>query len=379
MNGSFRRPMRWASSLATTLLLVALTAACDSAPAAKGDAPDAAVGASTLMHQGPGMETLRLPHGSPAISFAVVQRVALPGELETTGQVVFDDRRVASIISRVTGRIEKVRVSQWDYVRRGQSILTLYSPDFMTAEAEYLQAKAAQSALASGGADNAQFARSMVEAARRKLELLGIAPDQIDAIKTAAPSFVMRAPISGNVIQNQALRGAAVNAGDVLYSVGTLDDVWITADIYEDDLARVQVGQSLEAVTTAYPNEVFHGLIDRISPNIDTNTHTLQLRCAVQNPGFKLKPQMLVRVRITVPTGQVLIVPREALVFETDEYFAYVYAGHDRLERRKIAIGTWSREGYVRVVSGLISGDRVVVHEALQVDQLWHEAYGDNS
>ena len=264
----------------------------------------------------------------------------MPGDLETTGQVAFDDRRVASIISRVTGRIEEGRVSQWDYVRRGQPILTIYSPDFMTAEAEYLQAQAAGPALANGGTDSAQFAHAMVEAARRKLELLGITPDQIAAIKTAAPSFVMRAPISGNIVQNQALRGAAVNAGDVLYAVGTLDQVWITADIYEDDLARVRVGQRLEAVTTAYPDAVFHGLVDRISPNVDSNTHTVQLRCAVQNPDFKLKPQMLARVRIVVPTGQVLIVPREALVFAGDDYFAYIDAGDDRVERRKVVIGS---------------------------------------
>jgi Cu(I)/Ag(I) efflux system membrane fusion protein len=378
MNRWFHSAARSASLLAGPLLL-ALTAACDSAPAAKGDAPGAAVGPPTLMHQGPGLELLRLPIGSPAISFAVVQRVALPGDLETTGQVAFDDRRVASIISRVTGRIEEVRVSQWDYVRRGQSILTLYSPDFMTAEAEYLQAKAAEPALANGGTESVQFARAMVEAARRKLELLGITPDQIEAIKTAAPSFAMRAPISGNIVQSQTLRGAAVNAGDVLYSVGTLDDVWITADIYEDDLSRVRVGQHLDAVTTAYPDDVFHGVIDRISPNVDPNTHTMQLRCAVQNPGFKLKPQMLARVRIAVPTSQVLIVPREALVFAIDDYFAYVDAGDDRLARRKVAIGSWSRLGFARVLSGLVPGDRVVTREALQVDQLWHEAHGDNS
>ena len=152
-----------------------------------------------------------------------------------------------------------------------------YSPDFMTAEAEYLQAQASMPALASGGADNVQFARALVEAPGRKLELLGIGRDQIAMIKTAAPTFVMRAPVSGTVVQNQALRGAAVNPGDVLYSVGTLYEVWLTGDIYEDDLARVRVGEPLEAVTTAYPRDVFHGMVERISPGVDPNTHTLQI------------------------------------------------------------------------------------------------------
>jgi RND family efflux transporter MFP subunit len=161
--------------------------------------------------------------------------------------------------------------------------------------------------------------------------------------------------------------------------VGTLEDVWITGDIYEDELARVQVGQQLEAVTTAYPDEVFHGTIARISPNIDPNTHTLQIRCEVKNPGLRLKPQMLAMVKIIVRPEQALIVPLDAVVFETDSYFAYVDVGNDSLERRKVSIGSWNREGYARVISGLEPGDRVVTTEALQINELWHEAHGESS
>jgi len=249
----------------------------------------------------------------------------------------------------------------------------------MTAEAEYLQANASVSGLAGGSAGDREFARSMVQAAKKKLELLGFEPDQIELINTAVPTFVMRAPISGTIVQNQALRGSAVNPGDVLYSVGTLDDVWITADIYEDEVARVQVGQQLEAVTTAYPDEVFRGVIARISPSVDPNTHTVQIRCQVKNPLLKLKPQMLARVKIIVPSGQALIVPLDALVFASDSYFAYVDVGNDRVEQRKIVIGVWGQQGYARVISGLQPGERVVAGKALQVDELWHEAHGESS
>jgi Cu(I)/Ag(I) efflux system membrane fusion protein len=332
-----------------------------------------------LERQPQGPELLQLQPGAlPDMKLSTVRNVQLAGMLETTGQVAFDDRRVANIISRVAGRIEQVHVSQWDSVRRGQPILTLYSPDFMTAEAEYLQAKRASSAFAAGTTQT-EFARSMLEAATRKLELLGIGPDQIQTIKSAAPTFVMRAPIGGMVVQNQALRGSAVNPGDVLYSVGTLDDVWITADIFEDALARVRVGQRLEAVTTTYPREVFQGTVDRISPTIDPNTHTAGIRCRVNNPGRKLKPQMLARVSIAVLPGEVTVVPRDALVFETDAYFAYIDAGGDRLERRKVGVSAWSQEGYARVTSGLEPGDRVVTGATIQVDELWHEAHGERS
>jgi Cu(I)/Ag(I) efflux system membrane fusion protein len=333
-----------------------------------------------LEHQQQGPELLQLQEGAlPNMTLSTARAVQLPGVLETTGQIAFDDRRVANIISRVAGRIEEVRVSQWDFVKRGQPILTLYSPDFMTAEAEYLQAKTAGSALAGGSPDDKQFARSMLEAATRKLELLGIPSVQIETIRSAAPAFVMSAQISGIVVQNQALRGSAVNPGDVLYSVGTLDDVWITADIYEDVLARVRLGQRLEAITTAYPGEVFYGTVERISPTVDPNSHTLQVRCQVNNPGHRLKPQMLARVRIMVLPGESTVVPLDALVFETDAYFVYVEAGRDRFERRKVTLSSWSQQGFARVASGLNPGDRVVTGATMQVNELWHEAHGERS
>ncbi len=331
-----------------------------------------------FIHQGPGPEQMELAQADLAgMTLTTIQSVNLPGTLETSGQVTFDDRRVASIISRVAGRIEEVRVSQWDYVQRGQAIATLYSPDIMTAEAEYLQAKDSVSKLAA--INNGEFARAMLEASRRKLDLLGIEPEQIAKITVPAPTFVMHAPISGNIVQNQTLRGSAVNPGDVLYSLGTLEDVWITADIYEDELARVKPGQELSAVTTAYPDETFHGTIARNSPNVDPTTHTAQIRCEVKNPGFKLKPQMLARVTIAVRSGQALIVPLDALVFETDKYFAYVDAGNHLLERRTVVIGAWDQEGYARVISGLSAGDRVVTGETMQVNALWHQARGESS
>jgi membrane fusion protein, copper/silver efflux system len=363
---------------ALVLSVATLGVSCDSPERASGD-QQPVIALPTLVHQGEGLELLQLqPNQLPDMTLTPVLKVNLPGVLETTGQITFHDRRVANIISRVAGRIEEVRVSQWDYVRRGQPILTLYSPDFMTAEAEYLQAKAAVPALGAGSSDDKDFARSMVEGAQRKLALLGIEGDQIETIKSAAPTFVMRAPISGTVVQNQALRGSAVNPGDILYSVGTLEDVWITGDIYEDDLARVHVRQRLEAVTTAYP-DVFHGTIARISPAVDPNTHTVQIRCAVSNPGFKLKPQMLAQVKIVVLPGKAVVVPLDALVFETDSYFAYVATGNDRLERRKVVIASWSQRGFARVVSGLSPGDRVVTGVTMQVNELWHEAHGERS
>ncbi len=331
-----------------------------------------------IIHQSNGQALLRLdPSRLPGATLGEVREVELPAILEANGQVTFDDRRVSSIVSRVAGRIEQVRASQWDNVRRGEPIVALYSPDFMTAEAEYLQAKqTAHLSGAPGIGGMAGLAAAMEDAAARKLELLGMEPADVRAMTAPNPTVWMRAPIGGTVLENKATRGAAVSPGDVLYTLGTLNDVWITADIYEDDLARVREGQALEAITTTYPGEVFKGVVSRISPGIDPATHTAQLRCTIANPGLKLKPQMFARVRIVTRPGRALVVPQQALVFDTDSYYAYVRVAPDGVARRKVAITSWNEKGYARVVSGLSPGDTVIVAGSLQVDELWREAKG---
>jgi RND family efflux transporter MFP subunit len=184
----------------------------------------------------------------------------------------------------------------------------------------------------------------------------------------------MRAPISGIIVSKNVVRGQQVNPGDQLFSLATLDQVWLTADIYEDDLSRVHVGQTLEAVTTAYPDEMFSGVIDRISPNIDPNTHTLQLRCRIINHGLKLKPQMLARIQIVTKAGSALVVAEPALVFDTDRYYAFVLAPGKVIVRREVAIRSWTERGYVRVVRGLNAGDRVVDAQSVEVASLWDQS-----
>ena len=368
------------AALACGILLMLLTAGCQGESTSRA-APEPVETPFPQLVQDGGHEYLLIKQGDvPGMNFAEVKDVPLPGLLETTGQFTFDDKSVATIVSRVQGRIEDIRTSLWDTVTRGQPIAKLYSPDFMTAEAEYLQAlntsKVTKNAAIDGAVD---MAASIAEAAKRKLILLGMEERDIDALTVPAPTVWMRAPISGIVVKNQAVRGTAINPGDVLYQLGTLDPIWITADLFEIDLARVRAGQELEATTTAFPDETFKGSIARVSPNIDPNTHTLQIRCAVPNPGLRLKPQMLARIKIVTSAGSALVIPQEALVFDTDGYYAFVDVGDGRIERRAVSIASWVEKGFARVLSGLKPGERVVDAESLQVSALWHEAHGESS
>jgi membrane fusion protein, copper/silver efflux system len=341
-----------------------------------------------LIHQNDGRELMVLQSRAEEGSIATVKEVPLPGVLEAMGQVTFDDRLVSTIISRVTGRIEELRKSQWDTVQRGEPVMSLYSPDFMTAEAEYLEAISGTSQSGGTGVNTGAFglpdgsfsmAANLKAAAMRKLELLGFSAADVAAIREPSASVWMRAPISGIIVSKNAVRGQQVNPGDQLFSLATLDRVWITADIYEDDYSRLKVGQSLEAVTAAYPGEVFRGTVERISPSFDPNTHTLQLRCAVANPGSRLKPQMLARVRIVTNPGLALVIPQSALVFDDNAYYAFIVAGANSVERRRVEIADWNEHGYARVVNGIHPGERFLTTEALRMNSLWHLARGESS
>ena len=361
------------------VLLFVAVAAC-SGGRKPGEASPSTVEDARLVKDEGGVEVLELLHDVPGLSVVAVRQVDLPATLETTGQVALDDRRTATIISRVTGRVEDTFVSQWDDVQRGRLIVSLYSPDYMTAAAEYLQALA--TARVSGGpglSEQSALSEAIVAAARRKLQLLGIEDADINRLSAAKPTFVMRAPISGTVVQKEVVKGSQVSPGDVLFSLGVTDAVWITADIYESDLARVHEGQALEAVALAFPDQVFKGVVDRASPNLDPTSHTMQIRCQVQNPGRTLKPQMLARVRIVTSAGEALVVPQEAVVFETDGYFAFVEVGPNRFLRRAVRIASWNEQGYARVTSGLAVGDHIVSGLSILVNALWHQAQGESS
>jgi Cu(I)/Ag(I) efflux system membrane fusion protein len=367
------------AAVAAGIGIALLFGGCRSDTPSRAAVPEATPAVRLVRQQG--VELIQFnPSDVPGLSMVQVQNIEMPGLLETSGQITYDDRSTSTIISRVQGRIEQTRVSLWDNVQRGEKIVALYSPDFMTAESEYLQAHETSKLVAAPGVGgSSDFAGALSQAAKRKLQFLGMTDADIQAIKAPDPTVWMRAPISGTVVDNKVQRGAAVNPGDVLFSLGTLNDVWITGDIYEDDLARVRVGQELSAVTTAFPDEVFHGVIDRISPNIDPTTHTLQIRCAVKNPGARLKPQMLAKVSIVTRPGEALVIPQDALVFDIDNYYAFVEVNPGTFEHRKVSISSWSRVGYARIVSGLKPGDRVVSGETLQVNALWHEAHGESS
>jgi membrane fusion protein, copper/silver efflux system len=373
--------------LIASLILIA-PFGCDSPPPTQTDANSTRPEAVRLIRQADGSELMAIsdPQGEEGL-IGSARQAPLPNILEATGLVTFDDKLVSTISSRLTGRVEEVRTSQWKMVRRGEPLIQLFSPDYMSAEAEYLTASADTTNEASGTAQPGSFglppgfgmAASLKEAAIRKLELLGFSRADIAAIRRPSSSVWVPAPLSGIVVSENVERGQQVNPGDQLFALSTLQRVWITANIYEDDIARVRIGQSLEAVTASYPGKVFYGTVQRISPAVDPNIHTLQLRCQFTNPGSLLRPQMLAQVRLLTNPRLALVIPQAALVFDDNAYFVFIVTGADTVARRRVQIADWNEPGYARVLSGVQPGDRFLVTKSLRFNALWHEAHAQAS
>lgn len=382
------------SGLITASVLLSLLSACEKwlPRSADRDSIQAAIESgyfirptekATLVHEADGRDLMMIANlQSQEGSIGTVRQAPLPGVLEATGQVTFDDKLVSTIISRLTGRIEEMRSSQWQMVHAGELVMKVFSPDYMSAEAEYLVSAPTENqsdgASSQPGAFDVPFndvGASLRQAAVRKLDLLGFTKSDISRIRTASPTVWIRAPISGIIVSNNAMRGLAVNPGDQLFALATLQRVWITADIYQDDLSRVWVGQPLEAVTASYPGVTFKGTVQRISPALDPNIHTLQLRCQVDNPQQFLKPQMLARVRLATRPGMALVIPQKALVYDDTAYYAFVVVGPDRVERREVQTAEWREDGYTRVVSGLKPDDKIIVSETPAFNAMWHAAH----
>ncbi len=236
-----------------------------------------------------------------------VERRFVTREIRMVGKVAFDETRVTRISAWMPGRIERLYVDFTGVaVREGEHLLELYSPELLTAQEELLQAGRLPQAAQPQGAFAERSSQANLAAAREKLRLLGLAPDQIAAIETGGePSerITIRAPMSGIVVGREAVAGGYVQTGSPLYTLADLSRVWVLLDAYERDLAWIRYGQEVELTMEAYPGERFAGRISFIDPVVDPRSRTIKVRVNVDNVGGKLKPDMFARGLVRAQIG----------------------------------------------------------------------------
>ena len=244
------------------------------------------------------------------IEVAPVERKFVTVEVRMVGKIEYDETKLAYITSWVPGRLDKLYV---DYtgiqVKKGEHLVDIYSPELISAQEELFQSLKAIKDLEKSNIESMkETARQTVEAVREKLRLLGLSKEQIEEIeKSEKPSdhITIYSPISGIVIQKNALQGMYVDTGTQIYTIADLSQVWVKLDAYESDIEWLRYGQEVEFQAESYPGEVFKGKISFIDPIVNEKTRTVKLRVNVPNPDGKLKPEMFVRaiVHSKVATG----------------------------------------------------------------------------
>jgi len=311
---------------------------------------------------------------------AVAERQSLGGELRAVGLVEANERGLTEVNVRFSGWVQKLLVSATgERVHRGQVLATVYSPDVLRAEQELLVAHGWKAG-APSGAGAAQDPATDVGApgleadARRRLQLLGIADREIDEVVSSgkpADAIAIRSPADGYVVSKAALAGVAVQPGTVLFQVADLSTVWVTADVYEQDLARIHVGAKARFEPNAYPGEATAGKVQFVYPTLDPASRALKVRIELRNrldrDGPRLRPGMSGTVRFDLPATTALMVPAQAIVDTGDVRYLFVATQGGRFEPRMVKLGARAGDR-VQVLEGLSEGEAVVTTGNFLID-----------
>ena len=308
-------------------------------------------------------------------------------EYSFTGKVSVNETRLAHVGPRIPGRAVEVFANAGDYVKKGQRLAIIDSPELGEAQSQYLKAKTAfeiaeksfgraKIVLEGKVISTGEFqrregeylsAKTDLKAAEDKLHLLGMTEKELSAIgkeHTINSRVAIYSPISGAVIERHLTLGEVVEPVKPLFTVADLSNLWVIADVPEADVPKVKKGQSVAIVASAYPEKVFKGKLSYISEVIDPETRGVKVRAEVDNAKGALKPEMFATVRIsTSEKEKVLAVPESALQRDGDKSIVFVAIDEHEFEKRVVEVGS-RLNGLHRIFSGLNEGEKVVVKGA---------------
>jgi multidrug efflux pump subunit AcrA (membrane-fusion protein) len=292
------------------------------------------------------------------LTTGVVERRALAREVRTSAKIAADETRLYRVTVKVDGWVDKLfAATTGQFVKQGEPLLTVYSPDLLTLQNEYL------TALRSGSSN-------LVASARRRLSLWDITDEQIDRLEKggiAEKMLTLFAPASGWIIERTVLPGQKIAAGESLLVIADLSTVWADADIYQSDLPYVKVGMPV-ALTLSYgPGKKFTGKVTFVSPTLDPESRTMKARLEIPNPELLLKPEMFATATLSYELGDGLAIPETAVMRTGLETYAFRDAGDGRLMPTPIVVGERC-DGYYQLLSGLGAGDKVVTSANFLVD-----------
>ena len=279
--------------------------------------------------------------------------------IRATGTIQPDESRQVIVTSKFGGWVQHLKVDKTgDTVERGQVMLELISPDLQLAQQEYIRQKS--------------ISPKRAEAAAQHLKTLGISSSQIaalDELKHTTPTVPIIAPEGGQVVEKMAIEGARVAAGDPLFRLVDFSHVWVIAEVYEQDLPLVQVGQEAEIELDAFPGQRFQGEVTFIYPTLTMASRTAKIRVELDNPDGKLKANMFaaVQLRADMASAGALSVPESAILDTGKRQTVLVDRGEGRYEPREVKVGRRA-DGYAEILEGVAKDEKVVVSANFLID-----------
>jgi RND family efflux transporter MFP subunit len=284
--------------------------------------------------------------------------------VRATGTVTFNKQRYVCLSARVPGRVEQVTAYEGDRVGAGQTLASLYSADYLSAQQDLIQLlRQKESALTRADEDSTRLADRLVRSAIQKLKLMGAEDGDIQPITEGkSPQYLLavKAPFGGTIISSKAVPGQQVEAGSDLFDLADLDTLWVIARIHEKDLPLVRPGSAASITVQAWPAEIFPGRLLAVGDLEDENTRTIQARIGTANPFRKLKPGMFSEVTLTSPEKERFLAVPETSVREIEgRTLVFVSGPKDTFVPRTIKTGR-RVEGWVEVLDGLKEGEEIV-------------------
>lgn len=293
-------------------------------------------------------------------------------DLTVPGNVNIDEEKISYVQSRFPGWIQDVQANAtYQYVTAGQRLFTIYSPDIVSSQQEYLLAVQNEKAFAQDGHGMTTHESGWLQkAAEERLLQFGVPQKVISDLQQTGKvqrNIVVNSPVSGYITERNALPNAYVQPDTKLYTIADLSTVWVYANVSQNDVGRLKPGDSAQVSVDAYPGRKFNGRIDQILPQVDVATRTVRVRLVLHNPGVALKPGMYVNVAISVPLGKQLLLPSSAVMQTGTRAVVFIDHGGGSLEPRIVETGQQLDDSIV-ILNGLKPGERVVNSANFLVD-----------
>jgi Cu(I)/Ag(I) efflux system membrane fusion protein len=305
------------------------------------------------------------------VIYTTVHRMDLTRTVRTVGRIEVPEPNLVDITPKIDGFVEQLFVnSTGEPVRRGQSLLSLYSPAMVAAQEELLTAKRMADRVDRRSGEAWNNAQEMLAAARRRLEYWDITADQIAQIEETgevSKALTLVAPFTGIVLEKLVVEGQRVTAGMQLYRLADLTEIWVEGDVFEQDLQFVQTGAQAHIEVSAYPGEHIMGRVSFIYPVVDEQTRTNLIRVTVSNPEMRLKPGMFATMYFDAEIGNVVAVPVQAVVQTGERSLVFHRHEDGSLHPHEVVLGARAGD-LVQVLAGLEEGVEIVASANFLVD-----------